>query len=35
VAARNVFAHLLELHNKGLISAEKPIAFNSIFAPLS
>jgi len=35
VAARNVFAHLLELHNKGLISVEKPIAFNSIFSPLS
>jgi glyoxylase-like metal-dependent hydrolase (beta-lactamase superfamily II) len=34
VAARNVFAHLLELHNKGLISVEKPIAFDGIFASL-
>ena len=32
VAARNVFAHLLELHNKGLISVKKPIAFDGIFS---
>jgi len=35
VAARNVFAHLLELHNKGLISVKKPIAFDGIFTLLS
>jgi len=35
MAARNVFAHLLELHNKGLISVKKPIAFDGIFTLLS